>query len=987
MTPPLPVSPTPIFPRLHVVTVGDERPVALTELHVSVEISGALAITTWQLIFENPNNRPLEGQLEFPLLPDQTIVRFAMDVDGSLREAVPVPKHKGRQVFEAVVRRDVDPGLLEHTAGNSYRARIFPLVPGQPKRVIIAYQEALADRDGAPIYRLALELAALRAFTLRLAVHGRESSPRVVRDTLGLRLPGWPGGHVLQVTRDNFSGSGLLELALADASRPAVTTQRVGDATYFRAEQAIAPRTRPRLTPRTLGIVWDASGSGSARDITRELDLLEHYLRSLPGPVTLLLVRLRDVAEPAQRFELSSGTTESLRAAISSTEYDGGSSIAAWTPDPEVDAWLLFSDGLFNYGADDHRIASGRAPIHTVTSCVRSDAARLRAIAGRSGGEHLDLLVDSPAAAADRLAVETERLLAISADADLLGEVYPEAPSPLPGPRLVLAGILRRSFAGLVAYLGFADDPAGVRSVSLDIRADDEPGQLAARAWAGLKLAALEPEFRAHQAELARVGREFGIVTRDTSLIILESAEDYAKYDINPPPDLLEAVQLQRITTRREGERRGSERLANVLRMYSEYLAWWERDFSPQPPPPRTPKMARPRGEVSEAMYAPPRPAKIAGPGAPQAARPPAAPSPAVPSPARSAAPPAPPAAPDTVAHDCADMVMASSLEYAQEESLAGSGGADIGEPGPRGATIELQKWSPDAPYLDRLRDAADRDAFLRIYLEERPNNARSTAFFLDVADLCFARELPDLGLRILSNLAELELDSPAVLRILGYRLLQADRPDLARPIFARVRTLRPEEPQSHRDLSQACAALGDLQTAVALLWQIVTGTWDHRFPEIELMALVELNAMVARSPVPLELAAIDTRLLRHTPLDLRVVLTWDADLTDIDLWVTDPAGEKAYYGNRLTALGGRVSPDFREGYGPEDFSLRKARPGTYLVEANYYGNRQQIIAGTTTIQLQFFTAYARTDQREQRVTLRLREAREVVTVGQFTID
>jgi tetratricopeptide (TPR) repeat protein len=303
----------------------------------------------------------------------------------------------------------------------------------------------------------------------------------------------------------------------------------------------------------------------------------------------------------------------------------------------------------------------------------------------------------------------------------------------------------------------------------------------------------------------------------------------------------------------------------------------------------------------------------------------------------------------------------------------------------PPSATIELQKWSPDAPYLDRLRDASDDD-LPRIYIEERRHNARSTAFFLDVADLCLDRGLTALGLRVLSNLAELELDSPAVLRILGYRLLQAGRPDLARPIFARVRTLRPEEPQSHRDLAQACAALGEHQAAVDLLWQVVVGAWDHRFPEIELMALVELNALVAQSPVPPDLAHIDPRLQRHTPIDLRVVLTWDADLTDIDLWVTDPDGEKAYYGNRLTARGGRVSPDFREGYGPEDFSLRRALPGEYLVEANYYGNRQQIIAGATTIQLQFFTHFAAPQQREQRVTLRLREAREVVTVGRFTI-
>jgi hypothetical protein len=78
------------------------------------------------------------------------------------------------------------------------------------------------------------------------------------------------------------------------------------------------------------------------------------------------------------------------------------------------------------------------------------------------------------------------------------------------------------------------------------------------------------------------------------------------------------------------------------------------------------------------------------------------------------------------------------------------------------------------------------------------------------------------------------------------------------------------------------------------------------------------------------------------------------------------------------------MSPDFREGYGPEEFSLRRALPGEYLVEANFYGNTQQIIAGATTIQLQFITGFATPGAQDQRVTLRLRDTKEVVTVGRF---
>jgi uncharacterized protein YfaP (DUF2135 family) len=40
-------------------------------------------------------------------------------------------------------------------------------------------------------------------------------------------------------------------------------------------------------------------------------------------------------------------------------------------------------------------------------------------------------------------------------------------------------------------------------------------------------------------------------------------------------------------------------------------------------------------------------------------------------------------------------------------------------------------------------------------------------------------------------------------------------------------------------------------------------------------------------------------------------MMTWHADNTDIDLWVTEPSGEKAYYGHNCTTIGGLVSRDF----------------------------------------------------------------------------
>ena len=1013
MTMPLTIPP----PRLVVPVAPQERPVELVALHVSAEVSGALVVTTWELVFHNPNGRDLEGQLEFPLLAGQSVIRFAMDVGGELREAVPVPKDKGRQVFEEIVRRGVDPGLLEKTAGNSYRARVYPLPARQHKRVVLAYQEEITDG----VYRLALDHGKLPKFSLELAARGSAAAPTVTTNSLGLTLPAWRQDLVTRVEKADFKAQGLLELALPPSDRPAVTVQEFGERTYFRAEQAVALDARRRPTPRIVGLVWDCSGSAAGRAIEREMAALDNFFKAV-GAVEVRLIQLRDAADPTQVFRVGKGGEwADLRRALDEVCWDGATNLGAWTPEPGVDAWILCSDGLVNFGAADASPDTHGAPLHVLCSAARSDPARLQALADRTGGAFVDLLKTPAGAVAEALLHTSERILAIETSPREVAQVYPEAPAPLRSPRLVIAGVLRGAKATVRVKLGFPDDPGSARTLEIAVDAQ-HTGQLAARAWAALKIAALEPLHTINAADIERTGQEFGIVTRETSLIILDSVEDYARHEIAPPPSLRAAWDRLRHDVWQRRKTDEGHRVERVVSLFRDYVTWWQRDFSPRPPEkPPLPRTSGPGGQTRAGGYA----SSEHSPADGMRSRSVVSPSPAPPPRPATAAPA--PRREDTGSLRAAEPIQPAPLELADEPTMAapmdeaaehdaedlssGEGSMDFMEmeraaPAPAAsaaapqapqtkgraadkavaqATIQLQKWEPNAAYLDRFR-RTDASRLYHVYLEERPDHARSTAFFLDAADVFFDRGQPALALRILSNLAEMELENPAILRILGYRLLQADRPDLARPIFEQVRKLRPEEPQSHRDLAHACAAAGDPQAAIDLLWQVASGAWDARFPEIELLAVIELNAIVATCPRPLDLARIDGRLRCDLPLDLRVVLTWDADNTDIDLWVTDPNGEKAYYGNRLTKQGGRMSPDFRQGYGPEEFSLRRALPGTYLVEANFYGNTQQIIAGATTIQLQFITDFATPGARDQRVTMRLRDTKEVVTVGRFTV-
>ena len=102
-------------------------PIQLSELKVSTIIVGTVAITTMDMLFYNDSTRVLSGDLYFPLNEGQTVSRFALDVNGVLREGVVVEKAKARVAYERMIRRGVDPGLVELTKGNNFKTRIYPI--------------------------------------------------------------------------------------------------------------------------------------------------------------------------------------------------------------------------------------------------------------------------------------------------------------------------------------------------------------------------------------------------------------------------------------------------------------------------------------------------------------------------------------------------------------------------------------------------------------------------------------------------------------------------------------------------------------------------------------------------------------------------------------------------------------------------------------------------------------------------------------------
>mgnify|MGYP002134153141 CR=1 FL=1 len=335
-----------------------------------------------------------------------------------------------------------------------------------------------------------------------------------------------------------------------------------------------------------------------------------------------------------------------------------------------------------------------------------------------------------------------------------------------------------------------------------------------------------------------------------------------------------------------------------------------------------------------------------------------------------------------------------ADFDIAAEPALGDSaiaGAADL--PSAAGA-IRIKPWTPDTPYLTEMREGAAEEAYA-VYLGQRPEYAASPAFFLDCGDYLLSCGYKDLGIRVLSNLVESGLDDPALMRSFAWRLQQADDLDMAIAILERVREARGDEPQSHRDLALALSRRwerngdqADALRAMELLHHVILNSWAN-FPEIEIIALMELNRLIHLAqqkgiPIP---TAIDSRLIRLLDLAVRISMSWDADLTDIDLHVFEPTGEHAYYGHNRTQIGGLVSRDFTQGYGPEEYVLHRAYPGVYTVKAHYYGSHQQMISGSCTVIVDVYTNYGRSSEKHEVLTLRLDRPSDEVTVGEVTID
>lgn len=163
-----------------------ERPIRITlprslpikSIKIDTKIQLQVATTHLEQVFRNDTDTTLEGTYLFPIPEAASIVEFAI-WDGGRRLAGEVrSREEARRIYDEIVRRQRDPGLLEYAGKDLFQASIFPIPPHSDKKLELTYTQVLRAEAGTVAYRYPLgsgrQLAEIGTVSGRIELEGKE---------------------------------------------------------------------------------------------------------------------------------------------------------------------------------------------------------------------------------------------------------------------------------------------------------------------------------------------------------------------------------------------------------------------------------------------------------------------------------------------------------------------------------------------------------------------------------------------------------------------------------------------------------------------------------------------------------------------------------------------------------------------------------------------------------------------------------------------
>jgi Ca-activated chloride channel family protein len=534
---------------------------------VRVTVDGRVARVEVSEWFRNDGNRVAEGHYLYPLPGEAVFQGFSLfQGDAELRGEI-MDADQARRIYEDIVRRRLDPALIELAGHGLLRARVFPIEPGQERKVTLRYTQVLERAGDALQFLYAGSLRNARP--VGEAVEGRRGMDapvdtrfEVVVENGDMFLEPFSPTHTLEVTRtrgritvevdEDLVGRLSLFLPLAgEALGMSVATHRPpGEDGYFML--TLSPgRVTGTAQPRDLTVVLDVSGSMSGEKIVQAREALQGLLGTLGDQDRFRLVSFSSGVNRLSEGWLRPGRGDLQRARewVEGLIADGGTNIGGAldeafrleSPTDRLPVVIFLTDGLPSVGeqsperlADRAERMAGRARVFAfgVGHDVNTHLLDRLGEAGRGStdyvepGENVEHAI-SLLAAKVRHPVLTD--IEIGDAPVTWSEIYPvRLPDVFAGEELIVFGRFRGEAEGQITVGGTRAGRTEVFETSAAFPRTSAANGYIPRLWASRKLGHLmrqiwtEGETESLREEIRTLALRYGLPSPYTSYLVQE---------------------------------------------------------------------------------------------------------------------------------------------------------------------------------------------------------------------------------------------------------------------------------------------------------------------------------------------------------------------------------------------------------------------------------------------------------------------------------
>ncbi|HEV3435736.1 MAG TPA: VIT domain-containing protein [Gemmata sp.] len=524
--------------------------------------------------FVNRTNAVLEGVFYFPLPQDASISGFGMWIGDQLVEADVVEKQRAREIYETILREKRDPGLLEWSGGNIFKARVFPIPARGEKRIKISYTQVLPLQGNLYRYSYGLQSELLKQHPLRdlkidLKVNSAVPLKSVSSPTHPARIDKTEHSGHIEFSAQEYAPTRDFEAVIEVESRQSdviVIPHRRGDDGYFMV-QLTPPGSSgdwerpliPNGEPLRLLLLADTSASMDQAQRATQNAVLSSLLSSLT-PKDFVNVAACDVncdwifEKPVAATSANIATIREVlakRTSLGWTDLDKAFASAMTMSDPGTHV-IYIGDGIVTTGNADpvafakrlHRLYEGKAgTFHAVTVGSSYESVVLKAIASLGGGSVRRVTGEQgPQAIAlsllNEIATPSLRNLKVEFKGLRTARVYPEElPNVAAGSQQILLGRYLpegKDQTGEIVVTGTLGNKE-VRFTSKVTLKDAEAGNsFIPRLWARMHLDKLLEQGTSDvvKQDIIALSEEYKIITPYTSFLVLESDADRERFAV-----------------------------------------------------------------------------------------------------------------------------------------------------------------------------------------------------------------------------------------------------------------------------------------------------------------------------------------------------------------------------------------------------------------------------------------------------------------------